>query len=539
MKQASWWMLPLAFLFLATGCVKDYFDTDKLSTNVDWDPNFAVPISKGSLTVRDIVQDYDYNHLIEEDGTGFLTLVYRKRVFSAKAEDILMFPDQSFTESYVKDDIDHYGQPPIEKNNVSYPFQVSGSQYLDSMYLKTLVMTIHVESSFKHTGTLEITFPGLTLDGTPFKTTFTIDDSTGNYSSTVLFNNFANYKLDLSGLGTDSNKIFINYALVLDSSGTPVSDGESCDISIDFKNIAYRIVYGYLGNDTITINPDTLHIDVFDHAFNGSVYFKNPYVEIAIDNSYGLPIDMDFDTLSIYSVIDDNNVYLYPGIIRIKAPDLTEIGQTKRTVYRVDTNNYPTIREMVHHAPKYIFFGVKGYINPDGHTNANFALDTSKFNVSVNLNLPLWGYASYFTLQDTMEANFSGAEQIINSTEWVNMRLIIDNGMPTDIFVQVYFDDSNGVCIDSLYHDKDAGQVVETGVLGAGYKVVSPTRKINDIRMTQAQMKKLLATKSVRFRAYARTTDLEHSQLVKFYSYYTIDFKLGIQVQGQNVNEQL
>jgi hypothetical protein len=532
-------LLVIILAVSTTSCVKDYFDTDKLSTNVDWDPNMAVPIAKGKLKVRDIIRDYDYNKLVEEDNTGFLTLVYRRRVFSAKAEDFLVFPDQTFLQSYVKDDIDHTGAPPIEKNDVSYPFDVSGNQFLDSMYMKTLTMTIHVESSFKHTGTLDITFPGLTLNGTPFKTTFTIDDSTGNYSSTVLFNNFANYKLDLSGLGTDSNKIFINYALIVDDGSQPINDDESCDITINFKNITYNIVYGDLGNDTITINPDTLHVDVFDHAFSGAVYFKNPYVEIAIDNSYGLPIDMDFDTLSIYSVIDDNNVYLYPGVIRIKAPSLSEIGQTKRTTYRVDTTNYPSIREMVHHAPKYIFFGVKGYTNPDGHTKANFALDTSKFEVSVNLNLPLWGYASYFTLQDTMEADFSDANDIINSTDWVKMRLIIDNGMPTDIFAQVFFDDSNHVCIDSLYHDNAYGQLVKTAVVDANYKVSAPTHKVNDIRMAQARMKKLESTKYVRFRAFARTTDFEHSQLVKFYSFYTIDFKLGIQVQGKNINEQL
>ncbi len=529
--------LFLLLLILATSCVKDYFDTDKISTTMQWEPNVAAPLAKANLKIRDVLQDYDHHELFEEDGTGFLYLVYRKKVYSAKARDIIHLPNQTFPMSYTKADVDAGGFYPnhLIKNNISYPFSVANAQLLDSIIIKYLDMTVSVQSSFHHTGTLVITLPGLIKNGIPFSTTVNINDASGNFSSSSTFSNFDGYILDLTGLnGTDTNKIFINYDLTLYDSGSgTVNNGESCDISINFNNLDYHALFGYVGQDTLSINIDTVHIEMYDHAFNGTAYFEDPHIYIYINNSYGVPLTMDFADFSTFSTVNNSTAtFPFPlSTINIQAPTINNIGYSALTTVTLDTANFPQLRNILNESPKYLFFGVDGYLNPAGYAK-NFATDSSRFDVDMEVNLPLWGYASYLVLEDTTKVNLSKNFHNFDDLQWVKFLFNVDNGMPADVYYQVYFDDSTHVILDSLFHTRDEMHLVESGVLDANYKVIAPTHKTTTIFYDRARLNLLENTKYIRFRGYVKTKDYEQAQLVKFYADYILSMKLGVQAQA-------
>lgn len=504
---------------------------------MQWEPNVAAPLAKANLKIRDVLQDYDYNELFEEDQTGFLYLVYRKKVYSAKAKDIINIQNQQFTESYTKSDVDAGGFNPnhLIKTNISYPFFVTNLQLLDSILIKYLDLNLSVQSSFHHTGTLVVTFPLLTKNGVPFSATFNISDASGSFSTSNMFSDFDGYSMNLTGLnGLDVNKVFINYDLTLYDSGSGVvNSGESCDITVNFNNLTYHALYGYLGQDTLAINPDTVHLEIYDHAFNGTAYFEDPHIFIYIDNSYGVPIDLSFADFSCFSTIDNSYTsYPFPlSYVPILAPDISQIGNHMNTTVTLDTNNFPQLRDILNVSPKYLFFGVEGYLNPNGNTN-NFATDSSYFDVDVEVNLPLWGYASYLTLEDTVEADFSEYFHDYDEIQWVRFLYNVDNGMPTQVKFQVYFDDSLHNVLDSIFHTPEEMQIVESGVLDANYKVIASTHKTTDIKYERPELDKLQNTKFIRFRGYVQTTDFETAQLVKFYADYVLSMKVGIQVQA-------
>ncbi|PIX36635.1 MAG: hypothetical protein COZ59_00020, partial [Bacteroidetes bacterium CG_4_8_14_3_um_filter_31_14] len=73
MKNKLFFLLSFVIaLTWTTSCYKDKLDFSKLSTNIDWNPNFAVPAVHSSLTIRDVLRDYDTTNLFVEDQTGFL-----------------------------------------------------------------------------------------------------------------------------------------------------------------------------------------------------------------------------------------------------------------------------------------------------------------------------------------------------------------------------------------------------------------------------------------------------------------------------------
>ncbi len=537
MKRYYSLLIIVLLITITTGCVKDYFDADKISTTMQWEPNMAVPLAKADLKIRDILQDYDNNELFEEDNTGFLYLVYRKKVYSAKAEDIIKLPGQTFPMTYTKSDVDSGGFNPnhLIKNNISYPFAVDNAQLLDSVIVKYLDMTVDVKSSFHHTGTLIITLPGLTKNGVPFSTTVNIDDDSGNFSSSSTFSDFDGYLLDLTGLtGTDTNHVFINYDLTLYDSGSgTVNDSETCDIAVKFDNLDYHSLFGYLGQDTLSIDIDTVHIDIYNNAFNGTAYFEDPRIYIYINNSYGLPITMDFDDFTTFSTIDNSHAsFPFPfSSVDVNVPSIDSIGYPALTTLTLDTANFPQIRDILNESPKYLLFGVNGYLNPNGYAN-NFATDSSKFDVDVEVNLPLWGYASYLTLEDTTEADFSKKFHDFDDIQWIKFLFNVDNGMPADVYFQVYFDDSTHVILDSLFHTDNEMHLVESGVLDANYKVISPTHKTTTVLYERPRLDLLENTKYIRFRGYVHTKDYDEAQLVKFYADYVLSMKLGVQAQA-------
>jgi len=74
---------------LIQSCVKEVYELNE----IEWNPNIAVPLVHSTLTIADILEHVDsasdiHDHLVE-DGTGFLTLIYKNTLFSAKASDLL------------------------------------------------------------------------------------------------------------------------------------------------------------------------------------------------------------------------------------------------------------------------------------------------------------------------------------------------------------------------------------------------------------------------------------------------------------------
>ena len=74
-------VLLFSIAIVYQSCVRDNMNLDKVATEFQWNPNYVAPIAKGSLGIRDILQDYDTEELFEQDATGFLYMRYDKRVY--------------------------------------------------------------------------------------------------------------------------------------------------------------------------------------------------------------------------------------------------------------------------------------------------------------------------------------------------------------------------------------------------------------------------------------------------------------------------
>lgn len=515
-------------------CLKDNFDFNKITTsNLEWNSNLAVPIVYSEITLRDLLMDYDTTEVFEEDESNFLYIMYEGEVASIKAEDLIKFPTQNYNFSVPSQLLVAAGSPGwFCIVDTIDDFEVSNFERLDSIILKYAKLNVAVTSTYKHYGQIFVTFPSITLNGTPLKITIPISKNDGTFNTVSLQELAGRYIFDLTNGGTDVNKLPIKIELQLQNSGNPISNGEFVSVNMEFSNINYQAAYGFLGQKSISIETDTVQLEMYNNVFEGESYFEDPKINVYIDNSYGIPISLNLTNLGAYSKIygGDYNIVMpseYDPLI-INAPTISNVGDFAETDMFIHKDN-SNIQYVMSYLPKYIFYGVDAQLNPDPNVNNNFVLDTSKFNVNLEVELPLWGHAKYFAVQDTGKFDMSQYYDNTEYIDWILFRLNVDNGFPVDMGLQAYFCDSLYQKLDSLFLDETA--LIQSGVLNTEGRVVSKTFKTTDVIFSHERIAHLEDCKYMLFKGTVSTTDVDNQVLVRFYSDYTMDLKFSMQAQ--------
>ena len=530
-------------MFIQNSCIKEYSNFDKMAKNVDYTPSVAGAIAHTKLTVRDIIRDYDDNELFSEDETGFLYLMYHKKVFTKSADQVISLADQAFPtmDQYNKTTYDNApvvgGYHVFPTVPIHYDFLLNNQEQLDSVRFDAMDINVKVNSSFHLSGMLTLTFPALVKNGQAF-TMIVYPDATGNF----------HYDLDTHiedyTLVFDLNRVLVNFDLKLQD-GTSVS-GDQLDITIQMKNMDFQSIFGYVGKIDMNVPQDTIHLNIFDKAFAGDVYFENPSMTMYIDNAFGLPVRTYYDSLHTFSTIGNTwNSYPFPGEDSLDINYPTEYGQIAHQQVVLDVNNFPEIRDVISSHPKYLFFKIEGFVNPDGYNQStpNFLIDTSKVSVDLEVKLPLWGNALY-SLVDTLELNIQeNFTDISKHFVEANLRTIFDNFLPTNAYGQVIFVDSLYHPLDTLYKGQDIGErLIESAILDANGRAKQSVKKTTDILFGNGPQYEhdINDLENVRYAIVISTLKTnesgsvgQNSPLVKFYSDNYLEVKFGVKGQGK------
>jgi hypothetical protein len=257
-----------------------------------------------------------------------------------------------------------------------------------------------------------------------------------------------------------------------------------------------------------------------------------------VGNAFGMPLAFTINTLNAYSSVNPPfmlaiNPTGLPYPWQIVAPTFAQMGQSIETAFHLDKNN-SNIDVALNMAPQYLSCNANAITNPLGNPLAqNFVIDTSKIKVDVEAELPLFGSAWNFVLQDTIDFDMG---KDVDKIEWVLFKITTTNGFPIDVNMQVYFADSSGGKLDSLLTPME--QIISSGIVGTApdYRVITPLTKYSlpPVRIDENKLGHLGNTKKIilcaRLATYNAPTDI-----IKLYSDYNIDLKIGVQVQTKSI----
>lgn len=528
-------LLTTALLYACT----DDLDFDKIKSN-STSPEIAIPIVNSSLSLEDVVIKKDSNNIIQTNPTtGILEVIYSGSVFSTVGGQFVDIPNQNFNStvslpSQLPNPMPP-GVPPVNYNT-SFDIAYTTTVEVDSLLLKEGVMVFTLESTFSHTVDAQIVFPGIRNgNGQPLTISETLPPRTGS-SPTVRssVNDLNGFTLDMTKNGTTFNALTAN----IDVTVTPITGNSSSptdriDLTGEIRNMEFKEFSGYINQQTLQLDKDTISINMFKNFKSGSFFISNPTLEIDIKNSYGLPANMNFQSLNALNPDQANPIknIVLPIDPVTNATNLRSLKYPTNkgveiTELDLDTN-VSNIDDIISFLLKEIVYESEVQFNPNGRTSErNFFTDTSGIGLDILLKIPFEGRASGFLLVDTIAMDLSGTENLVSGS----IRIIADNGFPIDVKVQMLFTDSLYNTIDSLF-TLGSESIIPAAPIDANGDALGKSRGISDAALSADGFSKLSAGRYAIIVAELNTQGATQNRNVRFRPEYRLDIQLGLRAK--------
>lgn len=502
---------------LLTSCMKD--DFDKFSkTQTNWHPEFTTPILDSKLTLKDIIKDT--TGLLHEDSTGFLTIVYESELFSQSAENAMPVLNQTFPEIKEEFNISNPGSTlAIQDTMFYYPFQTPKRQRLDSMFIKSGKINFDISTTgITQDINIVITIPNIVKNGSALELNLQLG------AQEIYAFDLTGYKITFdNSYPNQMNRLQVVYAVeVSNPNFEPVIGTVNFNGSLD--NIKFSKMFGYLQQYDLALPGDSIfNLGFFKNNQFGNLNFPDLNLGFTIDNSYGLPIQINVNKFASHSDVtapyNVNFFYENPYHININSPSLAHIGESVPTALNLNKDN-TNIWDALNISPTKITYKMAGITNPlNDSTVTNFVLDTSRFKVKVKVELPLNGSISRLVLQDTLNFEFPDVDML----ESIKFFVKTINGFPITAKIQAYFCDAAYQRLDSLM-GTDQNVIMGGTINPATHEVTAPTTKTTVVELLKNRVDHLKNTKMIIVRGELSTTN---GQVGKIYSSQSLSIKLA------------
>ncbi|MBL7802940.1 MAG: hypothetical protein JNL02_04330, partial [Saprospiraceae bacterium] len=313
-------------------------------------------------------------------------------------------------------------------------------------------------------------------------------------------------------------------------------------VGVVFNNLEFSYLEGYWGYTEYPLTRDTIEIDINQTDLKGDVKVVNPKVTMTVFNSWGFPtrgvvkylafIGQDGQELALESTLFNNDSvdFNYPSWAA------NEVGQTKYTYFTLDTSN-SNIADIFNAQPTRLIYDVAGISNAlKDPSIVGFMTDSSVIGLNMRVELQLAGSVKNFGAEQTLDLNFGENSEIDTAKiESVEFKLVTENGTPISNRVQLYFQDSLGVVIDSLFADgaRDIMQAAPVDNQGLVYAV---QRTETYVPMDVARFDRIRQAKTAYLKlAFSTYTAPDGSQQpIKLLANMNVTFKMGLKVRTRN-----
>jgi hypothetical protein len=434
--------LSVLLVTLLAFCRKaDFSDVDIAEHTSD----FAFPLFTTTLNLTDLLGQVLNDSLsgdtilINDDNT--LTLIYSGDVVETRAANIFA------------DFLDTTLPFPVLDTVYRVPFDPGNGITLREAFFSegTFQLTMVNLTGQPVTGTLYI--PKMLKNGMPFTIPFSADPFPAVFNSPPV-------PVEGYRLLTDSNTIEVRYDAFLPN-GTKVKlispTPDFPAVILTSKGLKMYYMEGYFGKYNYDLTTDTIDIDINQTELDANVKIKNPKVTFVINNDYGFPTRGVIRKL-VFVGQDGNeyplvsSVFYDDTLFDIGYPALNNVGGTVTTELTMDETN-SNIAQIFNSQPTHLIYDVGGIANAEGDSNViGFITDSSSLRLGVKVELLLEGSALNFGADQEVDLTF-GDYSNLDSTriESVEFKLVTENLTPISARLQLYFRDSLGNTIDSLF----------------------------------------------------------------------------------------
>ncbi|NBC09077.1 MAG: hypothetical protein GVY26_17950 [Bacteroidetes bacterium] len=455
-------LIALALAISLTACEFDIKKPDS------WSPTFGIPLINTTFGIDALIEQLDEDNLLQSEANGQLLLVYRDSL-SWQPEVDLGLPDSLLL--------------PITEKDQTLVYQAPGDKRFDRLTLAGSALGYSISNPFPEAIDFSLVFENLSLDSQPFAFDLVLPAAQGGVPSTTMGELPLNaYQLDLTG------DLRIQYTAVRSSDGTTV---DLPPFAIALRAIDFSYIEGYFGGLLLDIPLDTLPFEYLDSWDSGQIEFVEPELTFTFTHDIGLPLELFTNTLDVKTfqrgIVPLSHPVLNGGLL-LSYPDTDEVGEPKTTLWRFHRGN-SNITEAVSGIPDELYYDLSLLANLAGNDNiSNHLTDSARLHIGLEAEIPLYASASDFELVDTFALSFNTEE--FDDARQLDFKLVVGNGFPVEVGMQLYFLDEDKMVFDSLFDN--GATMLEAAELAPDGFAASKIERIEEVRFDDTRVNTLL-----------------------------------------------
>jgi len=536
MKKILYFFVYLSIFFTIFSCVKEDWDFDKLSKQVNLTPQVYTPAIKGSLTVKDLFEDLTEDSVIVFRGDTVIIYLKEDSIIDYNVDDLIDISYQGKKLYTLNSGSTDYLFPSNTTYELgeqgSFEFDFENGMRPDSMITYNAILDLEISSNFPTNTLLEISSNNIITKKGIFDTIIPLTRQSGNYYK-LIHVPLRESKLIFNNSTPGVTKITFNIKVTVTGNAgdiIPANSYVNLDIGIDALK-PFEKFFGYAGqwnfsNDTIV---DTELDEI--KGLSGSFDVTNPKINIYYRNSFGIPIIFDTKIKGYFE--NNDSVILTPPVRNILYSNNYLIPE-KEGVLSFSRKNIPNIDQFLVFPPvKKVGLHGSVDVNPDGDKGElQWLSKDSKIIGDLEIEIPL-EFRSNLVFIDTFDFESDVEEKNRDIVEWVNLNYKIKNEFPLNLEVSlILFDSISMKNLDTInLNDFENNTFLKAApVDNNGITIYSQVREYKGkISLDKDEINKLLFnTNKIILKAKIISTDFDKNRSVKILSNYKLDFKFYI-----------
>jgi hypothetical protein len=496
--------LSLSCLLLTACSLGDRFDQLSLPP---YQPAVAVPLIQVSLSTQALLAELrPGDSLLSTGPDGLITLRYADSVYSVGAGNYLRLDDL---------------QVPITQQQGTLPLELLGNQALAAATLATGHLAYEIELPQPGNYELTLLLPDAQLEGKTFAHTQPL--SGGRYQETGL---------PLTGYQFSFPDGDLRYAYQLTdlSTGQPVSPSH---FTLSFKDLTFAYIEGPLGDFLLREDLKGTPFDALE-GFQADVFeLGAPRLSFIAHNSFGLPVAFRIGHFRAYNrlgeQVDMVHEPLSQGVVA-NYPGLDAVGESRQTTVSLTREN-ANLDDFTRLFPHLIELGWEVWLQPQSNQETYFVTNQSRIDFVLEAELPLAFRARNLRYEGRHEGTFEWPE--VPGVSEMTLKLTTENSLPLTAGLGLYFEDSQGQCLDSLV--REAAPLFQAAPTHASGEASGTRITTHYFPLDAARYERLQQCTAVRYRLRL-DAETAQGQAIQLKSTDSLAFHLGV-IAGLELGE--
>lgn len=516
-------------VILFAGCNSNELEFDNIEVPT-FTGTFNFPLGTATYTIRDLILNQEDSLLdFQVDEDSLITLIYVDSIGYESDTDFIQIQDISHNGSIsltgAGGPVPGPGSVPLAETFTFNFDPTDNADVLDSLFYATGDVTVNVTSDID--GTIDYAFSlnnfVTTVNELPLVVSGTLIGA-GTSTTSTSVRSLESHKAVLSGTDNMFTTDFTGTISV--GAGQTFAGTESLTFDITFADQTFSIIYGKFGQDTVQVGSETLDIEFFREMGEEGIIFGNPTMRFFFENSFGIPIGIDFSGLFGDDGLGGAQTFLEGNIVDnipvVASGDINNPGTAVRDTITINSGN-SSIVDLLATSPGRLGFNVSAISNPESANTINFITDMNQITSKIEIEIP-------------MELKLEDLEQSINISlgdgfdtsdlDSAELRITTINEFPFSGALAIDIQDSDSV---SLFMVTD-NFVLEAPFINIDGLVTDANGRTEDILLSPAGVQALETGSHIVMTVTLNTPGSLNSRdiFVKVLSNYRLEVSLGL-----------